>query len=713
MLREIGETEFIRRHQCPVRSLAAFEKSEYTDDWRELMRLYMVRRTWSFIQENYAETDLKTRRKYLTFADGTRSYFPTRQPKTIKFKINDNDPNDQYAFLYSDPIVDAVNHLTLPRYGLGNYIDERPHDPPTPAEAKIIADLSRAGKRLMGFCRTNLFKRLESSGQAFIQSIERHILRNFVYLHAIENSQPIPIGTQDASLLDARFHDSDLDLFVEEDNEENVDQEQDDNWLRTEVEFRQRAIEIYEAYAGPLKKRFRWLRSDRFLSQLAEDLRADIKSLLAVLKKCGDWNPDRDAKLDRLVNLIARTHPGEKIIIFTQFADTVHHLATQLEARGTGRVAAVTGDTEDPTRIAWRFSPESNGKRAQVLADQEIDILIATDVLSEGQNLQDAAIVVNYDLPWAIIRLIQRAGRVDRIGQKAETILCYSFLPADGVERIICLRSRVRQRLQENAEVVGTDEAFFEDDRNDQPIHDLFTEKAGILDGDTDTEVDLGSYALQIWKNAIDRDPLLQKIIPDLPNVMYSTKPHAPIEGKPEGVLVYVRTAEGHDALVWMDKNGNSITESQFAILKAAECEPDSPALARHDNHHDLVRKGVELIATEEKSIGGQLGRPSGARFRTYERLKRYADEIKGTLFDHPLLHRAIEDIYNYPLRQVAVEIFNRQLRSGISDKALAWRVIELREEGRLCIIHEEEESHEPRIICSLGLAKPEEESKA
>ena len=74
-LRELGETEFIRRHQCPVRSLSAFEKSEYPDDWRDLMRLYMVRRTRSFIQDNYAETDVAGRR-FLTFEDGTRSYFP-------------------------------------------------------------------------------------------------------------------------------------------------------------------------------------------------------------------------------------------------------------------------------------------------------------------------------------------------------------------------------------------------------------------------------------------------------------------------------------------------------------------------------------------------------------------------------------------------------------------------------------------------------------
>ena len=144
---------------------------------------------------------------------------------------------------------------------------------------------------------------------------------------------------------------------------------------------------------------------------------------------------------------MSRKHRGEKMIVFTQFADTVRYLATQLQARGINRLVGVTGTTENPTQIAWRFSPVSNDKRAQVTPDQELHVLIATDVLSEGQNLQDAAIVVNYDLPWAIIRLIQRAGRVDRIGQQAETILCYSFLPADGVERIIRLRARVRQRL--------------------------------------------------------------------------------------------------------------------------------------------------------------------------------------------------------------------------------------------------------------------------
>jgi hypothetical protein len=216
--------------------------------------------------------------------------------------------------------------------------------------------------------------------------------------------------------------------------------------------------------------------------------------------------------------------------------------------------------------------------------------------------------------------------------------------------------------------------------------------------------VDLSSQAYQIWKNAIDRQPELQRLIPDQPNVVYSTKAHAPAPGQPEGILAYVRTADGHDALAWLDRIGHPVTESQFAILKAAECPPETPPLPRLANHHVLVQRAVELVAAEEKTVGGQLGRPSGARFRTYERLKRYVEQVKGTLFDSQQLRLAVEDIYNDPLRQAAVDTLNRHLRSGVGDEELAARVVELREEGRLSIIHEEEELQEPRIICSLGL---------
>ena len=228
--------------------------------------------------------------------------------------------------------------------------------------------------------------------------------------------------------------------------------------LRDEAAFRKRAAEIYPLYAGQYKKRFKWLRADLFVAQLKKDLISDSARLLKILDDCGQWEPAKDTKLSALIDLLTNRHPKEKIIVFSQFADTVRYLERQLRATGLPSMAAVSGETPDPTGFAWRFSPGSNNKRDKLKPGEELRVLIATDVLSEGQNLQDGAILVNYDLPWAIIRLIQRAGRVDRIGQKAEQILCYSFLPADGVERLIQLRSRVRQRLKENAEVVGTDE---------------------------------------------------------------------------------------------------------------------------------------------------------------------------------------------------------------------------------------------------------------
>jgi superfamily II DNA/RNA helicase len=155
---------------------------------------------------------------------------------------------------------------------------------------------------------------------------------------------------------------------------------------------------------------------------------------MKVLKKCGEWDPAKDSKLQSLLHLITKVHGKDKVIVFTQFADTVRYLGHEFKARSVQSAASVTGSSSDPTSYAWRFSPISNNKGDIIPTKDQLRVLIATDVLSEGQNLQDGAIIVNYDLPWAIIRLVQRAGRVDRIGQKADEILCYSFLPAEGAQ---------------------------------------------------------------------------------------------------------------------------------------------------------------------------------------------------------------------------------------------------------------------------------------
>ena len=687
-----GHVQFSAQHtETFIRSIKAFEKSHYADDWRELMRLYLVRRTRSFIKDNYADYDPERGRKFLTFSDGTRSYFPDRIPKKVEFDFDPNNSEDHYAKLYSPSVVDAINGLNLPRYGLGNYIRPKATIYPTKEEELIISNLSRAWRRLMGFCRTNLFKRLESSGFSFLVSLSRHILRNYVFYYAIQNNLPVPIGKSISQNLDDFLEDNDTD----NDNED----ESTINFILDEKVYLGNASKVYNLYSSnQYRGHFDWIRSEFFTTGLLKELASDSAEIIEILKIGKDWNVNDDRKLNALYMLLSEKHKEEKVLVFTQFADTAYYLSEQLKKRNFKNLEHVTGESENPTALAQRFSPVSNKISP---AKNDFRVLVSTDVLSEGQNLQDAHIILNYDLPWAIIRLIQRAGRVDRIGQKAEEIVCYSFLPEDGIEQIINLRRRLTTRIRQNAEVVGSDEVFFDGDPIN--IEDLYNEKSGILDDD-EGEVDLASYAFQIWKNATDENPELKKTIPDLPNVIYATKQNNISEEK-EGVIVYTKTYDENDVLAWIDTKGNIITQSQLTILKAAACQENEVPLYKLPEHHELVKSGIAYIRDDEKTTGGSLGKKTGAKYRVYMRLDRYCKEYENTLFVNDGLKKAVDDVYKYPFKEFARETLNRQLKAGISDDDLVNLVVSLREEDKLCIVDEDEiPNKEPQIISSLGL---------
>lgn len=340
-LREIGgEMAFASRHQVPVRSLQAFERSEYIDDWRDLMRLYLVRRTRTFILDNYTETDRKTGRRFLRMRDGGVSYFPMRVPRTVQFSA---DSSDQYGQLYSDEVVNLINSLSLPRYGLGQYVAEKQAKQASAGEKILIENLSRAGKRLMGFCRTNLFKRLESSGAAFLQSVDRHVLRNYIFLHAINNGLDLPIGTLDAVALDPSAEDEDEQaLFtIEPDDETTPIASLDMGDSPTHQDYLNRAKQVYDLFAGPYRKRYKWLNPAFFVPRLKKELSDDAKSLIQILETSGTWRSDEDGKLISLINLL-RQHRNEKVLIFSQFADTVRYLYDELSQIEIEQLGMVT-----------------------------------------------------------------------------------------------------------------------------------------------------------------------------------------------------------------------------------------------------------------------------------------------------------------------------------------------------------------------------------
>ena len=331
-------------------------------------------------------------------SDGSRSYFPRRVPRTVKFHIDDSDLTDQYARLYAPDIVDTINTLTLPRYGLGNYIFPAAKKPATPEEARTIQDLSRAGKRLMGFCRTNLYKRLERAAQVFCKSIQRHILRNYIYLHALNNNLPIPVGTQDADLLDTDF--SDMDRFCPDAHvvlplRFDVDQNGSNGAttpdtalpavLNTPEGLQQVAASTYRQYAGNFSRRFKWLRPALIDSNwLARHLRFDADALLGILTKSGDW--DAVPRCQALVAIFP-SHLGPRARKGADLHPVRRHgrYLTRTEARwACSPMAGARADSGDPTALAWRFSPDSNEKRAAVSYADELRVLIATDVSQRG-----------------------------------------------------------------------------------------------------------------------------------------------------------------------------------------------------------------------------------------------------------------------------------------------------------------------------------------
>ncbi|HVW99509.1 MAG TPA: helicase-related protein, partial [Candidatus Babeliaceae bacterium] len=473
-----GPNEFIATFQYSPSTIMAFEKSQYAKDWQELLKLYMVRRTRSFIKENYAAWDSDKQQYFIEFKDGKKNYFPTRIPKAVEYEFNAADPNDIYVKLYSDNVVATINSLHLSRYGLGNYLLDNASSIAPRHQLEVLNNLSRAGKRLMGFCRTNLFKRLESSGLSFLVSLARHVLKNQIFIYALENKLPFPIGPQESA---------EMDEFIEEGSEESEEIE-----MTIDLQsYREKGKQFYYQYRNEEDK-YNWVDSDLFNPILKTLLEEDTSAILQVLSIGKNWNAANDKQLNALYKLCVKTYPNEKILIFTQFADTANYLFSQFAIRQIQFVGCATGATEEPTALVHRFSPKSNNKAV----DSELRILITTDILSEGQNLQDSHIIVNYDLPWAIIRLIQRAGRVDRIGQECDKIFCYSFLPQEGIERIIRLRNRLTTRITENSEVVGSDETFFDGDPIN--IRDLYSEKSGILD-ENEGDVDLTSQAYEIW----------------------------------------------------------------------------------------------------------------------------------------------------------------------------------------------------------------------
>ena len=273
--------------------------------------------------------------------------------------------------------------------------------------------------------RFGLLKRLESSSAAFDASVRRHValLTHFC-------------SAADRGLLFIPATDNDLLLEV-------------DQWTQ---------VPLHELLLRP------WPAS-LDAEQVVARGRGDLELLCQLRKPDGA----HDAKLARLLEVL-RTHAMERVVIFTEYRETATYLWRALSGRT--RVALIHGGEArlGKTRAARstvieRFAPVSNGCRPPP-AHQRVDVLIATDVIAEGMNLQDASVVISYDLPWNPVRLAQRIGRIDRLGSPHDRVFAYAFAPDPAVDDIICVMRRLRRKIRQIRTVGGDAPRFVQKSRS-------------------------------------------------------------------------------------------------------------------------------------------------------------------------------------------------------------------------------------------------------
>lgn len=651
-----------------ITTLAAFRRSEEPDDWKRLMSEHLIRRTRSFIKTNYARTD-EEGTQYLQFADGQRFRFPDRVAIPVNHSFGDTDP----AAVMAHPAnLAKLAELQLPRYRLGAFID--PSTQLSEDERQFVGNLGRGRGNVAGFVRTTFYKRLSSCGYSFTLSLRRHIARNELFLYALERGLNLPTGT----ITDANFGDDEDPTQEDASVLENID---DDPGRR------------YEALLEAQPPGLTWIRPVLFDSRLNTALAADTSMLRSLLDSYGGWSAARDSKLTALIRLLTKDHPDEKILIFTEYKDTADYIAATLASAGIRDVGVATGDTNDPTGLARRFSPQSNALLGSLQPTEcgELRVLVATDVLSEGQNLQDARIVVNYDLPWAIVRLIQRAGRVDRIGQTADTVLVYSFFH-ESLDNVISLRRRIAERLSANASAFGSDEQFFGTPSEVQTITDLYN---GVIDDiDQVDDVDASSLAYERWNALLQSDPNLAARVAAMPDMIAATRTRRLVDDS-DAVFCYVRTESGIDGFGAASSESMRLLTGHEA-LRAFEAGPAEPGLEHLGNHDELVAGLVRGPLATPARIAGRL---RGIRRTLWRRLGEQ-------LHNHDAeTQTALDSLFQHPLTGGAERRLRRAIRNGATDTELAAKVAALHRAEEL-VVGTRLNKDPIRIVSSMGVAK-------
>jgi len=396
----------------------------------ELLQNFVIRRTRNDLLNNpkYSSLNLK---------------FPKRKLKTIEYEIDCSYALEGKTSIYAHLIEKLFQTSKADRYqysiyALTSYLKKGKINEPT------YQGLSHFGDLVRGLLKMLLFKRLESSAVSFLASLGRMIKRNEFILRSINEKGLVITGRADQ-----------LALFL------------DDDITNSKLRVNEYPIEDF--------------RKENLIAAIMYDISIlkEVRELIEPIVS----NVSQDAKFNQFIKTVIEPHKEEKILIFSEFTETVEYLykrtAKLYPNLEIDRISSSKSKKDTKEDIVKRFSPvsQTNGVGLND-AEKEIQILFTSDVLSEGQNLQDAHIVVNYDFHWNPVRLIQRIGRIDRIGSTADEIKVFNFLPDDNIERELDLRGRVHRRINEIHEIFGSDGAILSDEEqlNEDSVFSIYSD---------------------------------------------------------------------------------------------------------------------------------------------------------------------------------------------------------------------------------------------
>ena len=424
-----------------------------------LLQHFMVRRTRRHIREHWPDAQI----------NGRKLIFPDRKLTTIRYNIN-----KVYDGLYDrlrrlieppNPKENKREGLRYARYGLIDYVN------PAKRSATPYSDLARAGLRLSGLMRSLLFKRLESSVEAFRCTVSHLLESHRIFLTLLKEGK-ISAGEDVEPLL------KDLEEGDAEDEE---------------------LLESLRTASG----KYDIANFDR--ERLQKDIESDVDTLKQIKKLVDPITPEKDAKLQKLITWLdeqplLRQH---KLLIFTQFSDTGEYLYENLHEKYRSLEFA-DSSRSDLIGVIRRFAPIANNVPAGKVSEP-IQILVSTDVLSEGLNLQDAAYILNYDLHWNPVRLIQRFGRIDRLNTLHREIYAFNFLPDPKLDQHLGIEQALRDRIAEIHESIGEDSPILEPDEqlNEKAMYAIYEGDGKALESFEEAEEEYDSLGIQAAEDFI------------------------------------------------------------------------------------------------------------------------------------------------------------------------------------------------------------------